>query len=47
MKINEAATSIDSSEVTRARAFSDNIAQKAEMGHAGIRKRSWRKRMIW
>ena len=38
MKLNQAADSIDSSEVTRARAFSDNIAQKSEGGHAGIAK---------
>ena len=38
MKLNKAADSIDSSEVTRARAFSDNTAQKSEGGYAGIPK---------
>jgi CHAT domain-containing protein/Tfp pilus assembly protein PilF len=38
MKLNRAAQSIDSSEVTRARTFSDNIAQKSEGGYAGMPK---------
>ena len=38
MKLNEAAESIDSSEVTRARAFSDNISQRSESGNSGIPK---------
>ena len=38
MKLNQAAGSIDSSEVTRARAFSDNITLRAEMGYSGIPK---------
>ncbi|MGC8659587.1 MAG: CHAT domain-containing tetratricopeptide repeat protein [Desulfomonilaceae bacterium] len=36
MKLNQAAQSIDSSEVTRARAFSDNIALRSERGFSGI-----------
>jgi len=36
MKLNRAAESIDSSEVTRARAFSDGIAQQSERGVAGV-----------
>lgn len=36
MKLNQAADSIDSSELTRARAFSDGIAQRSEAGVAGV-----------
>jgi len=36
MKINQAAESIDSSEQTRARAFSDSIAQRSQEGVAGV-----------
>lgn len=36
VKFNQAANSIDSSEVTRARAFSDNIAQKSATGYVGV-----------
>ncbi len=38
MKLNKAGGSIDSSEVTRARAFSDNIAQRSEAGYSGVPK---------
>jgi len=38
MKLNQAAGSIDSSEVTRARSFSDNISQRSESGNSGIPK---------
>ena len=38
MKLNQAAQSIDSSEVTRARAFSDNISMRSEEGLSGIPK---------
>jgi tetratricopeptide (TPR) repeat protein len=36
MKLNEAAGSIDSSEATRARAFSDNIALTTKAGSSGV-----------
>ncbi|MFC1833142.1 tetratricopeptide repeat protein [Thermodesulfobacteriota bacterium] len=36
LKLNESAESIDSSEMTRARAFSDGIAQRSEDGFKGI-----------
>ena len=36
MKLNQAAGSIDSSEVTRARAFSDNIALTTKEGSSGV-----------
>ncbi len=36
MKLNQGSNSIDSSEVTRARAFSDNISQRSRGGYAGI-----------
>jgi CHAT domain-containing protein len=36
MKLNQAAGSIDSSEVTRARAFSDGIAERSEVGYSGV-----------
>jgi len=38
MKLNQAAGSIDSSEVTRARAFSDNISLRSETGYSGVPK---------
>ncbi len=38
MKLNEGAESIDSSEVTRARAFSDNISMRSGAGYSGIPK---------
>ena len=38
MKLNQAAQSIDSSEVTRARAFSDNISMRSDKGFSGIPK---------
>ncbi len=38
MKLNQAAGSIDSSEVTRARAFSDNIALTSKEGSSGVPK---------
>ena len=36
MKLNQAADTIASSEVTRARAFSDRISLRGESGHAGV-----------
>ncbi len=36
MKLNQAAGSIASSEVTRARAFSDNISLRSDAGYAGV-----------
>jgi tetratricopeptide (TPR) repeat protein len=36
MKLNQAAGSIDSSEATRARAFSDSIAMRSSAGYSGI-----------
>jgi CHAT domain-containing protein/Tfp pilus assembly protein PilF len=38
MKLNKAAGSIASSEMTRARAFSDNIAQRSDAGYSGVPK---------
>jgi tetratricopeptide (TPR) repeat protein len=38
MKMNQAAGSIDSSEVTRARAFSDSMSQRTEVGYSGVAK---------
>ncbi len=38
MKLNKGGTSIDSSEVTRARAFSDLLAQRTESGYADVPK---------
>ena len=36
MKLNQTTQSIDSSEATRARAFSDNISQRTEVGYSGV-----------
>ena len=36
MKLNQGVNSIDSSEVTRARAFSDNISQRSQAAYPGI-----------
>jgi tetratricopeptide (TPR) repeat protein len=38
MKLNQAAQSVDSSEVTRARTFSDNMSLRSESGFSGIPK---------
>ncbi|MFC1833839.1 tetratricopeptide repeat protein [Thermodesulfobacteriota bacterium] len=38
LKLNKAAGSIDSSEVTKARAFSDGIAQRSGKGYSGVPK---------
>jgi tetratricopeptide (TPR) repeat protein len=43
MKLNRASGSIDSSEFTRARAFSDNISLRSDAGYAGVPQEILRK----